>query len=599
MLNLKKPKEMSRILSSYDTENKLHLLMWSYMFVVCFLDKKLLKKPHSLGCGYTQRVFYVEEGQNLSSISLGDNTFEGNNLLSILSPEKIGQLNLRDRSRYCTSFKCVESNFLASGRNSENSDLGMNIICSSTNSITSSNSCFDNLVLLKNSSLCFSNSTNKNSGARNSNLLNRLLRTKTLNEFPLLNNDESKTFTSITTSIFYKYFCDKEALILSENSPTSFSLNSDLLTILCNRTILSNFDFITLLTNTDQSISDVCLINFNSSGILTTMSFINLGNENKYKKLSISGFELQSISDVYSAVNSGKEAVFIGEDNNQQLSSFLKSFVLNTSTEDCFLKLGSLDQIAQFNFNTSANIGISLSYINLLDLDSNCLNDLFGITFTKLDSSDSDSLNFSDLSLEYFNISDSFFFNSSIACSGVNNAIPRISEFTIINLAGLSLKNESNIFVSTTNCIFYHPSFLYLFHIPSLILSPSFKQSSSVNSEFSSILSNFLSNKALLTFSDKNLRIDSDTLSSGSSSNCFFNSSGMDKVMFGILLFPGILNSVYSVKDVQIYKSFSLQSIAEAYSMFNDNFNYQKLFPIKLIESHQELNLMEHSVLMQ
>ncbi|HDZ60309.1 MAG TPA: hypothetical protein ENH46_01245, partial [Candidatus Pacearchaeota archaeon] len=264
--------------------------------------------------------------------------------------------------------------------------------------------------------------------------------------------------------------------------------------------------------------------------------------------------------------------VYTGEEN-QVLNNFLKSFVLNISTEDCFLNLGSLDQIAQFNFNASANIGMSLLCVNSLALDSNCLNNFLGIISTKFDNSINASLNCSELSLEYFNISDSFFFNSSVTYSGVDNFIPKTSEFIMINLTGLSLKKDSSILESTTNCIFYQPSFLYRFHTPSLTLSPSLKQSSSVNSEFSSILSNFLSNNALLTFSDKNLRMDSERFSSGSSSICFFNSSGIDKVMFGILTHS---NSVYSVKDVQVYKSFgledfSLKPIKEVYSEFNNN----------------------------
>src|SRR3989344_77223 len=284
-------------------------------------------------------------------------------------------------------------------------------------------------------------------------------------------------------------------------------------------------------------------------------------NDEMYKIILEDGSEL---------LVSPEHKVYAGEET-QILRNFLKSSVLNILTEDCFLKLGLLDQIAQFNFNASANTGISLSCVNCFALASNCLNNSLDIISMNSGSSDNTLLNCSELSLEYFNTSNLFFFNSSIEYCGEDNLKPIRSEFTIINLTGLSLKNESNIFVSTTNCIFYHPSFLYLFHIPSLILSPSFKQSSSVNSEFSSILSNFLSNKALLTFSDKNLRIDSDTFSSGSSSNCFFNSSGMDKVMFGILLPSDILNSVYSVKDVQVYKSFSLQPITEVYSEFNNN----------------------------
>jgi intein/homing endonuclease len=260
-------------------------------------------------------------------------------------------------------------------------------------------------------------------------------------------------------------------------------------------------------------------------------------------------------------------------EDNQTFNNSLKSFVLNTLTDNCFLNLGSFDQIGQFNFNASANIGTSLSCINCLACDSNCSNDSLGIILINLFNSSNISLNCTELILEYFNISDSFFFNSSITYSGVDISNPRKSELTIINRTGLSLKKDINMLVSTTNCIFYQPSFLYLFHIPSLILSPSFKQSSSVSSEFSSILSSFLSNKALLTFSSKNCLIDSEKFNSGNSSNLSFNSLGIDSVMFGIFE-----PSVYSVEDVDIYKSFGeedlsnfkLQKITETYKQFEN-----------------------------
>jgi len=260
---------------------------------------------------------------------------------------------------------------------------------------------------------------------------------------------------------------------------------------------------------------------------------------------------------------SEKHRVYSGE-RDYTSRKFLNSFVLNILTEDCLLKPDSLDQIAQPNFNASANIGTSLSYINCLALDANCLNNSLGIVSIKLDNSGKASLNCSDLSFEYFNISDSLFFNSSIEYSGANNFNPKSSELTIINLTGLSLKNETNMLVSTTNCI-YQPSDLYFFQAFSFTSFPNLRQSSSVNSEFDNISSNFLSNKALLTFSDKNLRIDSERFNSGNSSICFFNSSDIDSVMFGILN-----NSVYSVEDVQLFKSFSLQPITEVYSDFEN-----------------------------
>jgi len=255
----------------------------------------------------------------------------------------------------------------------------------------------------------------------------------------------------------------------------------------------------------------------------------------------------------------------------------LKSFVLNTLTEDCSLNNCSLDQIAQLNFNASANIGTSFLWINCSAFVSNSLNDSFGNILIKLNKSESTSLNCSEFILAYFNTSDSFLFNSSIAYSGVNNSNLRKSELMIMNLTGFSLKNDINMFVSTTSCIIYHPSFLYLFHMPFFTLSPNLKQSSSVNSEFSSILSSFLSNNSLLTLSAMNFLTNTDQFVSGNCSISFFNSSGIDKVKLGILKSP--LNSVYVVKDVELFKSFGeedlsnfkLQKITDVYKDINEN----------------------------
>jgi len=247
----------------------------------------------------------VYANQNLDSISLGDKISIGDNFLSVLSPEKIEQFNLRASAKYGTSFKCLDNNVLAFGRNSENSDLGMNVICSSKNSKISSNSCLDNLDLFKNSSLCFSNSLNKNSGATKLNLLNRLLRAKTLNESPLVNNEERTTLTSMTNSIFNHsiYLFDSDSFILSDNSSTSCSVNSDLEIILLSRAILSNLDLINLSIKIDQSMFGVCLINVNSSGISILIS-INKNNADKY--INVSDFNLIPIKQVYENIHGGE-----------------------------------------------------------------------------------------------------------------------------------------------------------------------------------------------------------------------------------------------------------------------------------------------------
>jgi len=241
-------------------------------------------------------------------------------------------------------------------------------------------------------------------------------------------------------------------------------------------------------------------------------------------------------------------------------SNSIKSDVDNILTDDCFLNLGSLDQIGQSSFNASANTGISLSCINSLACDLNISKDVLGTISMNFDSSDNALLNCEEVNFEYFNISDLLFFNSLITYSGVYSEIPSSSTLTIINLTGLSLKKDSKILESTTNCIFYQPSCLYFFQTPSLILSPSFKQSSSVNSEFSKSLSSFFNTKALLTFSDKNCLTASDQFNSGMESMLCFNSCGMDNVIFGIFEPP--VSYVYVVDDV-IYKDFGIENKKE------------------------------------
>ena len=236
--------------------------------------------------------------------------------------------------------------------------------------------------------------------------------------------------------------------------------------------------------------------------------------------------------------------------HNSSFSS--SSDVGNILILNCSLNAGSFDQIGQSNFNASANIGMSLSCISCLDSCSNDLENSSGIILmNSFNSSKIESI-CSDCNLQYFEIDNLIFNNSCQQCSGEYNSKFNNCAFKIVNLTGFSLKNEINMLVSTTNCI-YHPSFFNFSQAFCFTSLPNLKQSSSVSSEFSNILSNFLSNKALLTFSDKNLRIDSERFSSGNELICSFNSLGIDNVKFGIFEFPSL---VYSVEAVQVYKSF-------------------------------------------
>ncbi len=255
----------------------------------------------------------------------------------------------------------------------------------------------------------------------------------------------------------------------------------------------------------------------------------------------------------------------------QTPSDSLNSLVLNISTLDCFLKPSSLDQMAQPNFNASANIGTSLSWISCLASCSNSLYSFGEIDDIYLLNSSIIGSICSEVNFEYLRRSGLFFLNSSILYAAVNNLIPSKSEFTIMNLTGFSLKNENNIFVSTINSI-YHPASLCLFQTRSFNSLPNFKQSSSVNVEFSNNLSNLFSNKALFTFSAKNCLIDSEKFNSGNSSICCFNSGGIDKVILGILTPPS--NNVYPVDNVHLFKPFAqnynLIPITEAYELLQE-----------------------------
>ena len=241
---------------------------------------------------------------NLLSISLGDNTSTEvleSNFFNTLSPEKIGHPSFNASARYCTSFRCSDKSFSPFRTYFENSDFEIKVICSNINSKASSNSSLDNLDFLENSSLCFSSSVNKNSGATKSNLLNIKLSLNTSDESHFVSNEERMTLTSTTIFIFNhsKYLFDNALFILSDNSSTSSSVNLDLETILWKCTDLSNFDLINLLANMDHSMFGICLIeNSNSSGIFTDISAINEGNSKKYLNVSNNDFYFDKIASI-------------------------------------------------------------------------------------------------------------------------------------------------------------------------------------------------------------------------------------------------------------------------------------------------------------
>ena len=228
---------------------------------------------------------------NSASISFGERTLIGeldSISLNILSPKNIEHSNFNASATYWTSFKCTDNNSLAFSRNLENSGSKIIVIWSSIISNTSSKISFDNFDLLNISSLCFSNSIRKNSGAINSNLSSKSFRANTLKESPFFHKAESTTFTSTTLNIFYysdlRYLSDNAVLILSVNSSISSSVNCDFKRHLFNLLILSNLDIRNLLNNKVQSIFGTPLRNSISSDMLIFNSAIdNKANNEIYK----------------------------------------------------------------------------------------------------------------------------------------------------------------------------------------------------------------------------------------------------------------------------------------------------------------------------
>lgn len=376
--------------------------------------------------------------QNLKSISPGDNTLIGDNFLRILSPVKIGQSNFNASAKYCTSFKWEDSICLVCSKQSSNSDEETKFICSNTNA--SSKSLLDNLDLLKNSSLCFSSSSNKNSGATKSNLLNIELSLKTTDERPFVSSEESTTLTSNTTSIFYyyKYLFDNDSFILFDSSLTSSSLNFE--TILWNRATLSSLDLSNLLTNMDQLTPDIFSnSDFNSLCILILSSSINKDIYSEYLSLS-----------KWRRFDKLKQ----GDEESLYDNSLINSSVVNTGTNDCFLRCLSFDQIAELFNNANAKYGESFGSDNFLsdvfknflysDLSKNLIDSLICFNL------DSNSC------LDRFDLEKQmslYFSNSDFINSGAMNL--EFSEENKNDAIEFGFINENSILLSNTNSIFY------------------------------------------------------------------------------------------------------------------------------------------------
>jgi len=274
----------------------------------------------------------------ISNNSLGESTLTLVCSLRPLSPENMGQFSFNASARYGESLKLSS---LASRNLSNDSVDGINSICSLIKDKVSDNSCGDKWVL-DNILLNFlSISSNKNSGAVNSNLLKRLLASNTLNGLPLLINAENTTLASTTNNIVYlpssnfSYLLANDKLTSSANSSASFSVNSDLSTIFLILSSLSNFSFNIFPNNNCQFNLEIEPNSLNSAGILTRISsvsmpdkreqnYINLSDssfeQNSRLKISnkpqeISDFKLIQINEAYSELKQDKEIYLLNAGN--------------------------------------------------------------------------------------------------------------------------------------------------------------------------------------------------------------------------------------------------------------------------------------------
>src|SRR3989344_6824308 len=242
----------------------------------------------------------------------------------------------------------------------------------------------------------------------------------------------------------------------------------------------------------------------------------------------------------------------VRKENLIYFNNSISSDVLSTFISNCSFSFLSLDQIGQFSFNANAKYCVSFGSGDIESALS--LNSLYSDTGINLINHDKTFLYNSKVPvfiLDFDISSCEYLFNSSNEYIGEYNSKLGLDNSFLVNVC--FLKNENKIFISTTNSI-YNASFKNFSCMDFFASLPMRIQSSSVNSEFSNILSSFLSSKALLTFSYKSSLTISDQFNSGNSSISDFNSFGIDNVKFGILVFP--LNSVYFVKDVEVFKSF-------------------------------------------
>ncbi|MBU2615788.1 MAG: hypothetical protein KKC19_01670, partial [Nanoarchaeota archaeon] len=178
-------------------------------------------------------------------------------------------------------------------------------------------------------------------------------------------------------------------------------------------------------------------------------------------------------------------------------NSLMNSFVVNTLTNDCSLRCGSLDHTLHFNFNASAAKSTSFLCEMVSTLGKNSLYSSMGTNSINIANFLSKSLNsfleipvFRDMSLEFLLI-------SSNANSGAKNSKSWSTNIPFVNES--FQKKVNNTFESTTNSIHINPFAFNSSYLPCLDALCNLTDQSIISLSSSRCLTNLCSSRDNLT----------------------------------------------------------------------------------------------------
>jgi len=227
------------------------------------------------------------------------------------------------------------------------------------------------------------------------------------------------------------------------------------------------------------------------------------------------------------------------------LSLSTSSLVLNTSTIDCSLKCGSLDQMGiLLNANDKARYSVSsLSEISELACLRNLSNFSFGTDFILLFNFANSSSISLDESFDSASILGLCFSNSSDKYSGEYNFTTPEDMISFVTPAPISPVN--NTVASITNSIYSNSgyNFLYLLCMPLFTSLANLRASSSVNLDLDTILLNASKSSCSSSFFRASSLASSDQFIQGNLSIDALNSSEIFSATLGIYNSPLFLIS--------------------------------------------------------